>query len=67
MGLFDSLTDVFTGDSAKKAEENKQLLQQNQTTGTGTLLSNLTAGTTTLQGGHQSTACGARFLITPDG
>lgn len=34
MGIFD----IFTGDSAKKAaEENKQLLQQNQTAGTTTL------------------------------
>jgi len=34
MGIFD----IFTGDSAKKAaEENKQLLQQNQATGTATL------------------------------
>lgn len=38
MGLWDSLTDVFTGNSAKKAaEENKTLLNNNLTSGTKTL------------------------------
>lgn len=48
MGLFDSITDIFTGQPAKDAAaKNTTLLQQNQT-----------AGTTTLQGG-QTGALGA--------
>lgn len=38
MGIFDSITDIFTGRPAKEAaEKNRQLLQSNLTTGTNTL------------------------------
>lgn len=50
MGMFDSLTDAFTGRPAKEAAaKNTALLQANQANGTTTLQNNQTAGTGILQ------------------
>lgn len=50
MGIFDSLTDAFTGRPAKEAAaKNTALLQANQANGTTTLQNNQTAGTGILQ------------------